>query len=63
MFLSSAAVSVMILLLGTLAVTQYDEGAEEPRLLPPLPESPGGVAENPRAESATGLAATERAEF
>ena len=56
-FLSSAAASVMVLLLSTLAVTQYGTRPEEPVLTPPASPAGEEIADSPRPERPPGLAA------
>jgi len=57
-FLSSAAASVMLLLLSSLAVAQYGTRPEEPALTPPAIEPVEAVADTPPPERPPGLAAT-----
>lgn len=62
-FLSSAAASVMILLLSSLAVIQYGDRSEEPALTPPVLEPVEGMADSPVPGRPPGLAATVRGDL
>jgi hypothetical protein len=62
-FLSSAAASVMILLLSSLAVIQYGDRSKEPALTPPVMEPVEGMVDSSASGGAPGLAATGRREF